>query len=166
MEDCDILRHERGGYGAMAILPIHGTRIEDVVFDNIRVEWIRVNLFHFEMRENLYSPPIYGDWKWPGSVSNVTIRNVRVARQAGGPRSLFAGFSADKPIRNVTIQGLRYGNTLIRDAKGMGITMNPHVFDARFLDGPAKSVVAYEKPDAKAGPFWLVFSSGFNKGAA
>jgi len=90
------------------------------------------------------------------------------ARQAGGPRSHFAGFAADKPIQNVTIEGVRYGDTLIRDAKSMGLGMNPHVSGVRFLhtaEKPRPAPAAYAKPDAKAGPLWLTFGSGFAPGA-
>jgi hypothetical protein len=167
VEDCDILTDGPYRFGAISILPIHGTRIENVTFENIRVERIVNRLFHFEMRENLYGG-IFGDWKWPGAISNVTIRNIQVARQAGGPRSHFAGFAADKPIQNVTIEGVRYGDTLIRDAKSMGLGMNPHVSGVRFLhtaEKPRPAPAAYAKPDAKAGPLWLTFGSGFAPGA-
>jgi hypothetical protein len=166
VEDCDILSDSPYRFGAISILPIHGTTIENVVFQNIRVERVVNRLFHFQMAENLYGG-IYGEWKWPGSISNVTIRDIHVRWQAGGPRSRFVGLSAEKPVRNVTIQGVRYGDRLVYDARGMGLTTNEHVTGVRFLDRPdgkkpAVRPAEYTKPDAKVGPLWLTFASGFH----
>jgi hypothetical protein len=168
VEDCDILTDGPYRFGAISILPIHGTKIEKVAFKNIRVERIVNRLFHFEMRENLYGG-IYGEWKWPGSISNVTIRDIHVGRQANGPQSHFAGLSAEKPIRNVTFQNIRYGDILVRDAKSLGLTTNAHVTGVRFLDKDKPQEadkitpqVEYQQPDAKAGPLWLTFASGFH----
>jgi hypothetical protein len=166
VEDCDVLYHARyhRGYGAFSILPLHGTEFRDITFENIRFEHIEGELFHFKFGERLYGPGIPGFQKFPGGISNVTIKDIFVGRQAGGPRSTFHGWSKDKQIRNVTIQGLRYGETLVRDAKGMGLKRNAHVSGVRFLDPPAKKPGGprYTKPDPKVGPLWLTFSSGFD----
>jgi hypothetical protein len=165
-EDCDILFHGPYRFGAISILPLHGTEISDITFENIRIEHTVNQLFCFKMGENLYGG-IPGFHKFPGGISNVTIKDIFVGRQAGGPRSSFAGWSKTKQVKNVTIQGVRYGDTLMRDAKSMGLSMNEHVSDVRFLDPPdgKPDQVQHEKPDPKLGPVWLTFASGFHPDA-
>jgi hypothetical protein len=162
-EDCDILFHGPYRFGAISILPLHGTEISDITFENIRIEHTVNQLFCFKMGENLYGG-IPGFHKFPGGISNVTIKDIFVGRQAGGPRSSFAGWSKTKQVKNVTIQGVRYGDTLMRDAKSMGLSMNQHVSDVKFLDPAAEKPkqARYQKPDPKAGRLWLTFGTGFH----
>jgi len=166
VEDCDVLYHARyhRGYGAFSILPLHGTEFRDITFENIRLEHIEGELFHFRFGENLYGPESPGFQKFPGGISDVTIKDISVGRQVGGRRSTFHGWSKDKRIRDVAIRGLRYGGSLVRDAKGMGLKCNAHVSGVRFLDPPGKKPEAarYTRPDPKAGPLWLTFLSGFD----
>lgn len=58
---------------------------------------------------------------------------------------------------------MRYGDTLMRDAKSMGLRCNQFVSNVRFLDPPAEGPkqVRYAKPDLKAGPLCLTFAAGF-----
>ncbi|MFW6157792.1 MAG: glycosyl hydrolase family 28 protein [Planctomycetota bacterium] len=162
-EDCDILFHGPYRYGAISILPLHGTEISHITYENIRVEHTVNQLFCFKIGERLYGG-IPGFHKFPGGISNVTIKDIFVSRQAGGPRSSFAGWSKRKQVKNVTIQGVRYSDTLMRDAKSMGLHCNEYVSNVRFLDPPAEKPkqVPYTKPDPKAGPLWLEFASGFH----
>jgi hypothetical protein len=164
--DCDILYHPGywRGYGALSILPLHGTEIRDITFADIRVEHIAGKLFCFKFGERLYGAGIPGFHKFPGGISNVTIKNIQISRQVGGPRSSFEGWSKDKQVKHVTIQGVRYGNRLMRDAQSMGLSMNQHVSDVEFLDPPAEKPnrARHAKPDPKLGPVWLTFSSGFD----
>jgi hypothetical protein len=129
----------RRGYGAFSILPLHGTEIRNITFNNIRLEYIKGQLFCFKFGEKLYGRGIPGDHSYPGTIADVTIRNVSVTHQGGGRRSQFAGWSNDKQVRNVTIDGLRYGKTLVRDRKGMGLRCNEHVSGIHFVDGQKRN---------------------------
>ena len=166
IEDCDVLFHPRywRGYGSFSILPLHGTELRNIVFENIRIEHIEGPLFSIKFGESLYGSGIPGFHRFPGGISNVTIKDIYVGRQLGGSRSSFAGLSKDKQVRNVTIQGVRYGDTLVTDAASMGLRCNEHVTGVRFLDKPAGSSTqrGYAAPDPKVGKLWLTFASGFN----
>ncbi|MBM4041324.1 MAG: hypothetical protein FJ290_22710 [Planctomycetes bacterium] len=67
--------------------------------------------------------------------ADITIRNVSVGHQKGGPRSEFTGHAPDKRVERVLIEGLRYGGKLVTDAAGMGLRTNAHVADIRFAAG-------------------------------
>jgi hypothetical protein len=154
-------------YGTFSILPLHGTYFSDIVFDNIRVEYTQAKLFCFRFGTNLYGGGIPGDHSFPGGISNVTIRNVSVDRQAGGIRSEFSGYAADKRIEDVTIENLRYGGRCVADKASMGLACNAHVSGVRFVVPPGVERLerARAKPDPAKGPLWLVFSAGMRDDA-
>jgi hypothetical protein len=131
--DCDVVFHyAHEGLGVFGIIPLHGTEIRGVVYADIRVEHCEEQLFCFRFVENIWNIP--GDLTFPGAIADVTIRNVSVIHQKGGPRSEFTGYAPDKRIENVTIEGLRYGGAPVTDAAGMGLKINDHVAGVRFVE--------------------------------
>jgi len=130
--DCDVIYHAKHGadLGVFGILSLHGTEITNVSYENIRVEHCENQVFCFRFMQKIFAIP--GDQTFPGGISDVTIRGVSVDYQAGGPRSEFSGWSADKQIRDVSIDGLRYGDKLVRNAQDMGLQCNEWVSDVRF----------------------------------
>jgi len=145
IRDCDVLFHGRSlNLGVFGIVPLHGTEISGIVYENIRVEHCEENLFCFRFLTSIWKIP--GDQSFPGTITDVTIRNISVRNQVGGPRSEFSGWAADKQITNVSISGVRYGDTLVATAEDMGLKRNSFVSDVRFLDGTsAKSAPKYLK---------------------
>jgi len=130
--DCDVIYRARHGadLGVFGILSLHGTEITNVRYEDIRVEHCNNQLFCFRFTEKIFSIP--GDQSFPGGISGVSIRNVSVGYQAKGPRSEFSGWSADKQIRDVSIEGLRYGGEVVQNAEDMGLQCNDWVSDIRF----------------------------------
>lgn len=121
--------------GVFGIVPIHGTDIRDIVFQNLRVEHVKHNLFCFRFFERIFD--IEGDLRHPGNIANVTIRNVRLYGEAGEPPNEFKGFDDQHKIRNISIQGLFYGPKPIRDAGAMKLSRNRHVAGVQFEGGAA-----------------------------
>jgi len=111
--------------GAYSITPLHATEIRNVIYDNIRVEHIENQLFCFRFTDEMYGIP--GDQSFPGVIADVTIRNVVVLHQAGGPRSEFTGWSNDKPVQGIAIEGIRYGDKVVEDLADMGLRCNEYV---------------------------------------
>ncbi|MBM4034895.1 MAG: hypothetical protein FJ291_24395 [Planctomycetes bacterium] len=132
--DCDVVYHSGGmGLGVFGIIPLHGTEIRNVTYDSIRVEHCEDQLFCFRFVQSIWKIP--GDLSFPGTIADITIRNVSVGNQKGGPRSEFTGHAPDKRVERVLIEGLRYGGKLVTDAAGMGLRTNAHVADIRFAAG-------------------------------
>lgn len=134
--DCDVLYNFGIGekLGVFGIIPLHGTEIRNIVFENIRVEHVKDNLFCFRYVDKIWGIP--GDLSFPGTIADVTIRDVSVSPGVSRRRSEFKGWAADKQIRNVSISGLRYGSGLVRNAGDMGLVRNEHVSGVRFGDAP------------------------------
>ncbi len=149
ISDCDVLFHfAHDGLGVFGIVPLHGTEIRGIVFENIRVEhceqlYFEAQLFCFRFLDEIFGIP--GDQSLPGGIFDVTIRDVTVLHQKGGPRSEFTGYAPDKRIEHVSIEGLRYGDKPVTDAAGMGLRMNAHVVDVCFKSGGARGVGSQEE---------------------
>jgi Glycosyl hydrolases family 28 len=140
-EDIDIIHVERGA--AISIHNGDAATVEDVMFDDIRVEDVRRKLVDFAVLYAQYGAdraPTQeererrmdrgGVWdgaqrfttaerperaKFRGHVRNITVRNLNVV--AGTlPYSLVAGFDGDHAVENVVIEGLQYQGRLIRTA--------------------------------------------------
>ena len=129
VEDCDVLFHNKyfRDLGAFSITPLHGTFIGDIAYENIRIEHIENQLFCFRFVDEMYNIP--GNQSFPGGLENLTIRNIEVLHQRGGPRSEMSGWSEDKPIRNVSIENVRYQDRPLATPEAMGANMNAFVQD-------------------------------------
>lgn len=140
-EDIDIIHVERGS--AISIHNGDAAMVEDVVFDDIRVEDARRKLIDFAVVYAQYGadrPPTQeererrmdsgGGWdgalrftaaerperaRFRGHIRNVTVRNLRVVAGAL-PYSVVAGFDAEHAATNVVIEGLQYQGRPIRTA--------------------------------------------------
>lgn len=138
ISDCDVLFHyAHEGLGVFGIVPLHGTEIRGIVYENIRIEHCEEQLFCFRFLDDIWGIP--GDQTFPGGIFDVTIRDVTVLHQKGGPRSEFTGYAPDKRIENVCIEGLCYDDQRITDATGMGLRKNEHVANVRFAVGEKES---------------------------
>jgi len=140
-EDIDIIHAERGS--AISIHNGDAAVVEDVAFDNIRVEDARRKLIDFAVvyaqygadrpataEENSRRLDRGGAWdgllgyapgekaeraKSRGHIRNVRVTNLHVIEGAL-PYSVVAGFDRDHAVENVVIEGLQYLGRPIRSA--------------------------------------------------
>lgn len=132
LSDCDFIHVEKG-----AVLSIHNADyavVEDVVFENIRVEDARQKLLDFAIFWTKFSedgPKSEAELErryqhggvWDnvmefteeerpaiaarrGHIRNITVRNLRIV-DGGLPFSIFSGFDADHQVEGVTIENIR-----------------------------------------------------------
>jgi polygalacturonase len=132
-EDIDIIHVERGA--AISIHNGDAAEVENVAYDDIRVEDARRKLFDFAViytqygadkpasnAENSRRLDRGGTWdgllsyppgerqdraKFRGHIRNVRVTNLRVVDGAL-PYSVIAGFDAEHRVENVSIEGLQY----------------------------------------------------------
>jgi len=140
-EDIDIIHVERGS--AISIHNGDAATVEDVVFDDIRVEDARRKLIDFAVvyaqygadrpasdEENARRIDRGGTWdgmltfepserperaKFRGHIRNIRVTNLHVVDGAL-PYSVLAGFDGSHAVENVVIEGLQYLGRPIRDA--------------------------------------------------
>jgi hypothetical protein len=140
-EDIDIIHVERGA--AISIHNGDSTTVQNVVFDNIRVEDVRRKLLDFAVVFAQYGPDRPqsqeertarmdrgGAWdglqrytaeeqperaKFRGHIRNIVVRNLHVVDGAL-PYSVIAGFDAEHAVEDVTVEGLTYLGRPIRSA--------------------------------------------------
>jgi hypothetical protein len=119
--DCDVVYHAKywRDLGVFDIIPMYSTEISNIRYEDCRVEHCENKLFLFRYVKDMYSLP--GNHSFPGTISNIVIRNISVRHQTKGPRSEFSGWGPDRQVKDVTISGLRYGKTVVTDAKSMGL---------------------------------------------
>lgn len=145
-EDIDIIRVERGA--AISIHNGDSALIQDVVFNNIRVEDARHKLIDFAVVYGRYgavdrpdrSRPSDPGGAWDGVlflspeeramrakdrgiIRNVLVRNLHVVEGAF-PYSIISGFDKDHPVENVTIENLRYLGRPVRTAQEAKISID------------------------------------------
>ncbi len=144
-QDIDLIHVERGS--AISIHNGDAATVEDVTYDDIRVEDARRKLFDFAViyaqygadrpasdSENSRRLDRGGTWdglldyrpgegparaKFRGHIRNIRVRNLQVVDGAL-PYSVVAGFDAEHAVGDVVIKGLKYqGRPLLnaRDAK-------------------------------------------------
>jgi hypothetical protein len=131
-ENIDIIHVEDGA--AMSIHNAGQSHVQDVVFEDIRVEDARQKLFDIAIFLSQYSPDanrdpeylknnyLHGAWdgvqkipigkeethrQFRGTISHIEFKNIQVV---GGslPFSIFHGFDAEKNISGITIENLTY----------------------------------------------------------
>ena len=137
-QDIDIIRVERGA--AISIHNGDSALVEDVVFDNIRVEDARHKLIDFAVLYGRYgavdrpdrSRPSDPGGAWDGVIrldpeeramrakNRGRVRNVRVTNlhvvDGALPYSIIAGYDKEHPVENVVIENLRYLGRPLRTA--------------------------------------------------
>jgi hypothetical protein len=102
--DIDVIRCEREGYTSGGVLTIHnGDRavIENVLYEDIRIEDAREKLVDFKITLDRYSRD-----EQRGQIRNITLRNVRVVDGAFPP-SIIQGYSADHIIDTIRFENVR-----------------------------------------------------------
>ncbi len=146
-EDIDLIHVQRGS--AISIHNGDAAVVENVTFDNIRVEDVRRKLIDIAVvyaqygadrpkddEENRLRIDRGGAWdgiltyspeqkpalsKLRGHIKNVVIRNLHVV-EGSLPYSVIAGFDDDHAVENVVIEGLEYQGRPIRNAEDCKLT--------------------------------------------
>lgn len=95
---------------AINIFALQGTEISDITFENIRVENAK-RLMNIQMAETFYFGALQGNWSYPGSISNITYRNIE-SFSDGSNEIKLEGWSEDRLITKVT-----YDNVVINGEK-------------------------------------------------
>ena len=127
-EDIDVLY----AHGDGAVFSIHnGDRavVENVRWENIRVEHYWDKLLDFRVVSSLYSHD-----EQRGRIRGVHLKNIRVVRalfNAGCSVSLISGHSADAPVEHVLIEDFRIGEEKVLSADQLDLHLR-HVSDLRF----------------------------------
>lgn len=110
--DCDILRveHSWKNDNEAIFCAIHGGsgHMSDYLFENIRIENASWRLVSLVNKPNEFAKGV----KEPGSIANVTFRNIT----ADGPFKLpnrLRGFSANSRIENITFENVRVGGRVL-----------------------------------------------------
>ena len=122
VQDCDVLMNSTVG-GTFGI----STKVEDVLFENIRVEYARDCLFHIGKVNEWGGKDHASD---PRFVRGITFRNITVMGYKTRRNVI------DCKAQDILIENLRYGDELILDAKAMGLQTNEQVRNLRII-GPA-----------------------------
>jgi hypothetical protein len=140
-EDIDIIRVERGA--AMSIHNGDTATVQDVTYDNIRVEDARHKLLDFALVYSRYGPDrpeaeqeresrmdMGGAWdgilrctpeqhaalaKNRGHIRNIRVRNLKVLEFL--PFSVLSGWDAEHAVENVVIEGMSVHGQLVRNAE-------------------------------------------------
>lgn len=96
---------------AINIFALHGTRIHDVSFENIRVEKAK-RLINIEMDDSFYFGAISGDWSWPGAIYNIHYKDI-TSTSDGSNEIKLAAWDYTHPIYGVTFENVKInGNEL------------------------------------------------------
>jgi hypothetical protein len=134
VSDCDIIRveHSWNNDNEAVFCAIHGGsgHMSDYVLENIRIENARWRLVSLVTKPNEFAKGV----KEPGTISNVTFRNIT----ADGPFALpnrLRGFNANSRIEGVTFGHVRVGGRLLTSlADNFDVDTNT-VRDVKFLPG-------------------------------
>lgn len=132
VSDCDVIRveHSWKNDNEAVFCAIHGGsgHMSDYVFENIRIENARWRLVSLVTKPNEFAKGV----KEPGTISNVTFRNIT----ADGPFALpnrLRGFGVNSRIEGITFDHVRVGGTLLASPAGNFDVDTNTVRDVNFL---------------------------------
>ncbi|MBI5820476.1 MAG: hypothetical protein HZA88_16030 [Verrucomicrobia bacterium] len=112
VSDCDIIHveHSWKNDNEAVFCAIHGGsgHMSDYVFENIRIENARWRLVSLMTQPNEFAKGV----KEPGTISNVTFRNITTDGPFALPNRL-RGFSANSRIEGITFDQVRVGGRLL-----------------------------------------------------
>ena len=132
-EDIDVLAVHQFG----SVFGIHNgdrARVENIVWDNIRVEHHFDTLIDFRVLRSRWNLDAER-----GFVGNVTIRNVKALQSihnAGYTVSIICGYDAAHPVMGVTFENFELGGRLVRNADDLDLVTR-HAYGLVFRDAAA-----------------------------
>ncbi len=129
-EDIDVLAVHQFG----SVFGIHNgdrARVENIVWDNIRIEHHFDTLIDFRVLRSRWNVDAER-----GSIRNIQIRNVDALQSIHNPGytvSIISGYDADHPVTGVAVENFVLGGKLVQNADDLdlvtrhahGITFHP-----------------------------------------
>jgi hypothetical protein len=127
----DLVRHVHfhdidviGAHGEGGVFTIHNgdhALVEDVLYENIRVEHFYDKLIDFRVLKSRYSRD-----EERGRIRNVTIRNVKTVPNTHNSVSLIGGYDAEHLVENITIENVVIGDTRATNGDALHLFVNEH----------------------------------------
>ena len=143
--DSDILRSghnpnsHRDRDAALAVNNLDNAVVEDVRFENIRIEQCD-RLIRLAIYQNQFSHSASGI----GQIRNIRFRDI-TARQ--GPAEVqISGYGIGKRVENITLENLRIAGQLIRSPEQVRYRANAYVRDVRFVTPQGTVTAIYTDP--------------------
>lgn len=118
--DCDVI----GSHGFAAVFSIHlgdRARVENVRYENIRVEHFYNKLVDFRIMNSRYSRDAVR-----GQVCGVTFRNIRARKDIYNCISLIGGYDVEHRIENVLFDDFMIGDQPVTNAEALHLFTNAH----------------------------------------
>lgn len=123
-EDIDVLAVHQFG----SVFGIHNgdrARVEEVVYDNIRIDHHFDTLVDFRILKSRWNTDTER-----GGIRNITIRNVMALQSihnAGYTVSIISGYDADHPVTGVTFENFELGGKQVQNADDLDlVTRHAH----------------------------------------
>lgn len=110
---------------AINIFALHGTEFRDIIFENIRVEKAK-RLINLEMDTSFYFGAIHGDWTWPGTMAEITYKNI-TSYSDGTNEIKLAGWSSDRIISDVAFDNLVINGARVKSTDDPHFMINSYV---------------------------------------
>ncbi|MBE5787066.1 MAG: hypothetical protein E7324_05950 [Clostridiales bacterium] len=118
----------------MSIVALHGTQIRNILWEDIRVNDCQ-RLVCFRFLDNFWFGTIQGDQSFPGSIRNVTLRNIQSNSQNDSAicnQILMLGWAADKPIVGVTFENIVINGEKLQNTRSPYLIKNQYVHHLQF----------------------------------
>ncbi|HJC88447.1 MAG TPA: hypothetical protein H9926_10580 [Candidatus Eisenbergiella intestinigallinarum] len=154
-ENIDVL-HSPTGYPLMGIHHGDRARVEDIVFDNIRIEDAPgAQLFDIRI-----APSYWNRDNRMGDIRNITFSNIQVNGRPGLDRLLsdsrLQGYSAQHDIQGVRFEKIKILGKTVHDAESCGLLCLEHVNGVAFRKDPEAEPLSMIRTRLETdGPFTL-----------
>ena len=119
----------------MSIVLLNGTYVEDIVWENIRVNECE-RLVCFKFTEVFYMGSNVGDQTYPGYVKNVTIKNVTSNSTSDSKIAneiFIQGWDKNKTISNVTLENVVVNGKKLTSGDKSSFVLNEYVSDIKVV---------------------------------
>jgi len=110
---------------AINIFALEATHFSDIVFEDIRVEKAK-RLINVHMDTTFYFGAIHGNWSWPGSMKNITYKNI-TSYSDGTNEIKLAGWDNQHLITNVVFDNININGLVVQDFNDPHFNINSYV---------------------------------------
>lgn len=98
---------------AINICALNATQIRNVTFEDIRVEKAK-RLINITMEDSFWFGSLAGNWQWPGSIQNITYRNI-TSNSDGSNQIRISGRDSEHQISDIRFENIRINDTQLSD---------------------------------------------------
>ena len=98
---------------AINIYALNATQIQNVTFEDIRVEKAK-RLINITMEDSFWFGSLEGNWQWPGSIQNITYRNI-TSKSDGSNQIRISGRDTDHRISDIRFENIRINDMQLTD---------------------------------------------------